>query len=232
MRSKKYVWCWSAMLLSGAMLLGGCDVITSQNITANSGAGMNGNGGGMGMNGGPGRNGGSMRGMMNADVIGKVISVSGNTLHIELMEQSHSDGQPQARTGSTDTDTPAVQGSPADHSSSSAPTTGSNRPSDSSNSPGTDHTDAGNSQQPPGNEGTNLNSTGEKRALQVSEEVQISEGPGMMPQINADPSSASTADPATAANRSELQLSDLQAGETVMIWYKDNTETVDRITVM
>ncbi|ANF96645.1 hypothetical protein [Paenibacillus bovis] len=231
MRHKTYALCWSAALLSGAILLSGCDVITAQNIPANGGSGMN--GGGMGMNGGPGRNGSSMRGMMNADIIGKVISVNGNMLNIELMEQSRNGTKSEASAGQTRTDT---KGSSTADSSTSAPRPDRNSLPDKNGSSDAERSTTGTPQQSPGRDGggPELNSTGEKKTLKVSEEVQISEGPGMMPQMSTKPSTSAT-DPTNPANPiagSELQLSDLKAGETVMIWYKQNTETVERITVM
>lgn len=242
MRIRKYTLCWSAALLAGAVLLGGCDVITAQNITDSGSSGMN--GGGMGMNGGPGRNDGGMRGMMNADVIGKVISVHGSTLKIELMEQTISraqsrtgdrNAQPDAAGQTADGISPANSGAPAPTNS-----TDPSNPSNTGNAGNTDH---------PGNAGTDqgkgagqlspggaapggqmeMNSTGEEKTLQVSGEVQISERPGMTPQLNAADSKTNSA---TSAMESASKLSDLEAGETVMIWYKENTETVERITVM
>ncbi|WP_458119011.1 hypothetical protein [Paenibacillus sp. Z6-24] len=242
MRIRKYTLCWSTALLAGAVLLGGCDVITAQNITDSSGSGMN--GGGTGMNGGPGRNGGGMRGMMNADVMGKVISVNGSTLKIELLEQTRS--RDQSRTGDRnarpDTDGQSADGTSSANSTAPAPTNSSDpsNPSNTGNAGNTDHagnagTDQGTGAGQPLPGGTSpgrqmeMNSTGEEKTLQISGDVQISEGPGMMPQLNAADSKTNSA---TSAMESTLKLSDLKAGETVMIWYKENTGTVERIMVM
>lgn len=100
-------------LIGCSVLLTACDAITAQNIerTGASGQGMNGfpgmnggggiDGGGQGMNRGDrmngggtnGRNGGpeAMQGMMNADVTGRIISIEGGTITVDLLEQEQTD---------------------------------------------------------------------------------------------------------------------------------------------
>lgn len=115
-RTTSYIW----MMLVCSILLVSCDAITSQQIAMpSSNPGMTGfpnmNGGDGGMNGAPNANGGFNRGgaggtdsdartgnreamrggMMNADSMGKVISVDGNVITVTLVEQVQS-GQPSS----------------------------------------------------------------------------------------------------------------------------------------
>ncbi|MEK4362201.1 hypothetical protein MKX68_06755 [Paenibacillus sp. FSL M8-0212] len=181
MRKNKYFTSVTSLLLMGCLvMLTACDVITAQNIT-NTGSvqGMNGfgmpNGGGLGMNGGTprgGRGGTGMndrtgspdmtQGMMNADMIGRVISVNGNTVTLALLEVQ-------------DTSSPGME----------------------------------------------WKDTGMEMKLNISDDVAITEGMGT-------PRSGSSS---SRAN-SSIQVSDLQKENIVMVWYKDNTETVERVMVV
>lgn len=107
-RTTSYIW----MMIVCSVLLVSCDAITSQQIAMpSSNPGMTGfpnmNGGDGGVNGVPNANGGFNRGgaggidsdartgnreamrgsMMNADSMGKVISVDGNVITVALVEQ-------------------------------------------------------------------------------------------------------------------------------------------------
>jgi hypothetical protein len=177
-------------LLTCSVLLSACDVITAQNITnTGSAQGINGggmmNGGGPGMNGGTQRGGGEgmngrtsgqddMRGMMNADLTGRVISATGSTVTISLLEV-----EDNSSTGSTN----------------------------------------GNGRQPGASRGGSMemNDTGIEMKLNISENVDITEGMGA-PGNNQNANSS-------------LQVSDLKEGDVVMVWYKENTETVERMVV-
>ena len=141
MRKRVHVILTRLMMLVCSLALVSCDAITAQKIT-NTGSGsfpgMNGGGrnGAPGMNGRQGtdraassRNGNSMRGMMNADLMGKILSVDGDTVTVELVE------------------------------------------------------------------------TGEQKTLTISTD-------------------------------SAIKTSDLKEGQTIIVWYKENTETVERITVV
>ncbi|WP_052087776.1 hypothetical protein [Paenibacillus wynnii] len=75
-------------MLICSLALVSCDAITAQKITNTGSSSFQGMNGG-GRNGAPGM-GNSMRGMMNADLTGKVLSVSGNTVTVEIVEQSKS----------------------------------------------------------------------------------------------------------------------------------------------
>ncbi|MCM3174938.1 hypothetical protein [Paenibacillus sp. MER 99-2] len=115
-RTTSYIW----MMLVCSVLLVSCDAITSQQIAMpSSNPGMTGfpnmNGGDGGMNGAPNANGGFNRGgaggtdsdartgnreamrggMMNADSMGKVISVDGNVITVALLEPVQN-GQPSS----------------------------------------------------------------------------------------------------------------------------------------
>lgn len=190
MRKNGYLISAMLLLLTCSVLLSACDVITAQNITnTGSAQGMNGggmmNGGGPGMNGGAQRGGGQgmngrtggqddMRGMMNADLTGKVISATGSTVTISLLEV-----EDNSSTGSTN----------------------------------------GNGRQPGASRGGSMEmkDTGIELKLDISEDVDITEGMG-----------------ASGNNQnanSSLQVSDLKEADVVMVWYKENTETVERMVV-
>ncbi|SDM21994.1 hypothetical protein SAMN05428961_111113 [Paenibacillus sp. OK060] len=192
MRKNGYLTSAMLLLLTCSVLLSACDVITAQNIT-NTGSvqGMNGggmmNGVGPGMNGGAQRGGGQgmngrtggqddMRGMMNADLTGKVISATGSTVTISLLEV-----QDNSSTGSTN----------------------------------------GNGRQPGASRGGSMEmkDTGIEMKLDISEDVDITEGMGMGAPGNNQNANSS------------IQVSDLKKGDVVMVWYKENTETVERMVV-
>lgn len=190
MRKNGYLISAMLLLLTCSVLLSACDVITAQNITnTGSAQGMNGggmmNGGGPGMNGGAQRGGGQgmngrtggqddMRGMMNADLTGKVISATGSTVTISLLEV-----EDNSSTGSTN----------------------------------------GNERQPGASRGGSMEmkDTGIELKLDISEDVDITEGMGA-PGNNQNANSS-------------LQVSDLKEGDVVMVWYKENTETIERMVV-
>ncbi|MEK4053763.1 hypothetical protein MHB84_08935 [Paenibacillus sp. FSL F4-0087] len=190
MRKNGYLISAMLLLLTCSVLLSACDVITAQNITnTGSAQGMNGggmmNGGGPGMNGGAQRGGGQgmngrtggqddMRGMMNADLTGKVISATGSTVTISLLEV-----EDNSSTGSTN----------------------------------------GNGRQPGASRGGSMEmkDTGIEMKLDINEDVDITEGMGA-PGNNQNANSS-------------LQVSDLKEGDVVMVWYKENTETVERMVV-
>ncbi|KOY18052.1 hypothetical protein [Paenibacillus xylanivorans] len=185
MRKNSYLTSAMLLLLTCSVLLSACDAITAQNIT-NTGSAQGMNGGGM-MNGGAQRGGGQgmngrtgspdeMRGMMNADLTGKVISATGSTVTISLLEV-----QDNSSIGSTN---------------------GNGRQPSASRSGSTDMTD-----------------TGIEMILNISEDVDITEGMGMGAPGNNQ-----------SAN-SSIQVSDLKEGDVIMVWYKENTETVERMVV-
>ncbi|WP_315794538.1 hypothetical protein [Paenibacillus sp. BIC5C1] len=192
MRKNGYLISAMLLLLTCSVLLSACDAITAQNITnTGSAQGMNGggmmNGGGPGMNGGTQRGGGQgmngrtggqddMRGMMNADLTGRVISATGSTVTILLLEVEDN--------LSTDSNN------------------GNGRRSGSSRGGSMDMKD-----------------TGIEMKLNISEDVDITEGMGM-----GAPGNNQNAD-------SSIQVSDLKEGDVVMVWYKENTETVERMVV-
>lgn len=192
MRKNGYLTLAMLLLLTCSVLLSACDVITAQNITnTGSAQGMNGggmmNGGGPGMNGGTQRGGGQgmngrtggqddMRGIMNADLTGRVISATGSTVTISLLE---------------------VQ----DNSSTDS-TNGNGRQSGTTRGGSMD-----------------LKDTGIEMKLNISEDVDITEGMGMgVPGNNQNANSS-------------IQVSDLKEGDVVRVWYKENTETVERMVV-
>ena len=103
MRKRVHVILTSLVILLSSVALISCDAITAQKITvtgSGSFPGMNGGGrnGAQGMKGwqsgdgaGMGRgSGNSMRGMTNADLAGKVLSVDGNNVTVKIVELSQS----------------------------------------------------------------------------------------------------------------------------------------------
>ncbi|QOS76936.1 hypothetical protein JNUCC31_19115 [Paenibacillus sp. JNUCC31] len=175
MRKNGYLTSAMLLLLTCSVLLAACDAITAQNITNTASAqGMN--GGGMMNGGGPGMNGGTQRGMRNADLTGRVVSATGSTVTIALLEV-----QDNASTGSTN----------------------------------------GNGRQPGGSRGESMNmkDTGIEMKLNIGDDVKITEGMG----IGAPGNNQST--------DSSIQVSDLKEGDVVMVWYKENTKTVERMVV-
>lgn len=65
-----------------------------------------------------------------------------------------------------------------------------------------------------------LTYTGVEKTLTVSNDVKISQRPNMGRQNTNNNSSLAT------------KVSDLKKGQVIMIWYKANTETVERISVI
>ncbi|CAJ1316615.1 hypothetical protein [Paenibacillus nuruki] len=192
MREKRYPVSLLLLLLCGMMVLTSCSAITAQRITLNTG----------GMGGGNNRN--ALRGMMNADLIGKIVAVNGSKMTIDVMEQA------QRRS-------PAVDDHSAVLSSPSQTTTPNSNITPDTHTPNTDRTlptDRSN-----GSTST-MSKTGVEKTITIGEEVSISQITAMMPQSNKN-STATT-----------LKVSDLKAGQILMIWYKDNTNTVEKISVM
>ena len=63
--------------------------------------------------------------------------------------------------------------------------------------------------------------TGMEMRLNISDDVTITEGMGTPRSGNSSPSA-----------NSSIQVSELQKENIVMVWYKDNTETVERMMVI
>ncbi|MEW4369387.1 hypothetical protein [Paenibacillus kandeliae] len=254
--NKAYAASVMTVLLGSALLLSACNPITAQHISLNASAGS-GVGAGMmrgGMDGG--RNAG-MRGMMNADAIGRVVSVSGSTIKVELMESTRSSKRSEAaNTGTSTTDTTgASTGAGAAAGTGNGAAQGIGNGSRSSEFGGTSASD--------------YTTTGEQKTITLATNVQISEISSLMrqggnaggfgggapagmggmatgsPDANtgnrADtgniggagkPAGGATGTMSTPNGNSEMKASDLQAGDIVMIWYKDDTQTAERITIL
>lgn len=188
---KNYYFTSILILLAGcAVLLAACDVITDQNIT-NTGTAQGMNGGGM-MNGGPGMNGGmqrgggmndrtgepdDMRGAMNADLTGRIVSIDGDTVILALLE---------------------FQGFSSQNSNNQGQQDGA-----------------------PGSGSRGINETGVEMKLKLNTDVSITQGMEMGGRGNNN----------SDANGA-IQVSDLKEGDVVMAWYKDDTETVERMAVV
>lgn len=192
MRKKRYPVSLLLLLLCGMMVLTSCSAITAQRITLNTG----------GMGGGNNRN--ALRGMMNADLIGKIVAVNGSKITIDVMEQA------QRRSTVLD-DHSAVLSSP------SQTTTPNSKRTPDTHTPNTDRTLP--TDRSDGSTST-MSKTGVEKTITIGEEVSISQITAMMPQSNKN-STATT-----------LKVSDLKAGQILMIWYKDNTNTVEKVSVM
>ncbi|MGF9697220.1 hypothetical protein [Paenibacillus sp. MABNR03] len=193
MRKNNYFTYVLILLMGCSVLLAACDVITAQTIT-NTGSAQGMNGGGM-MNGGPGMNGGTSRGggtgmngrtgspsemggMMNADLdlTGRIISIDGNTVTVELLEFQDNSSQ------------------------------NSNNQGQQGGAPG---------------RSMEMNETGVEMKLNLNADITITEGMAMGGRGSTSPNTTST-----------LQMSDLKEGDVIMVWYKENTETVERMAVI
>lgn len=253
--NKAYATSVMTVLLGSALLLSACNPITSQHISLNASAGS-GVGAGMmrgGMDGG--RNAG-MRSMMNADAIGRVVSVSANAIKVELMESTRSSKRNEStNTGTSDT-TGAATGTGAAAGTGNRAAQGIGNGSRSSEFGGTSASD--------------YTTTGEQKTITLATNVQISEISSLMrqggnaggfgggapagmggtatgsPDANAgnkpdgggnpagagNPAGSATGTMSTPNGNSEMKASDLKAGDIVMIWYKDDTQTAERITIL
>jgi len=202
MRKIVYSMFISMILFICSMSLISCDAITAQNININSAGGMNGgpvmnsksrSNGNPGMNGGPrmdsntSNNGNFMGGMMNADLMGKIISVDGNSIKIEIVEQTQTNKSSNSNDGKQDAkDNNKNKQSQGDFSG----------------------------------DKFEINYTGVDKTLIVNDDVNISQGPSMESQNGNDNS------------KSAIKVADLKKDQIIIIWYKENTETVERISVV
>lgn len=190
-----------AALFVSSTSLTSCKAITAQNIT-NTGSGQGMNGGGM--NGGPGGN-----RMTNADITGKIVSVDGNTIKIEVAKQNSNGNQNANRTPNMN-DNQAPKGMTNTNSSPNVNGNQSNNNNDNRKPPQGGF---------PGGK-LELSYTGETKTITVNSDVKISERTGMLSQNGNDSSKSAT------------KVSDLKKEQVIMIWYKQNTKTVERISVM
>ena len=193
MRKKRYPVLLILLLLCGMMVLTSCSAITAQQIPLNSTSTMGG-----------GNNRNAMRGMMNADLIGKIVSVNGSKITIDVMEQA------QRRSTVLD-DHSAVLSSPSQTTTSNSKRTPDTHTPNTDRTLPTDRSDGSTS---------TMSKTGVEKTITIGEEVSISQITAMMPQTNKN------------STTTTLKVSDLKAGQILMIWYKDNTNTVEKISVM
>ncbi|EKQ58298.1 MULTISPECIES: hypothetical protein [unclassified Clostridium] len=172
-----------------------CEAITAQNININSAGGAN---GGQRMNGGPRPNGGSDENnrnligeMMNADIMGKIISIDGNSINIELIEQPQNSKS-------------------------------SNINNDKQNANSNQNNDNNNKQSQRGFQRNvpEMNYTGTYKTITVGDDVNIAQELNIGRENQNDDL------------KSSIKISDLKKDQIIMIWYKENTETVDRISVV
>lgn len=194
------------LLFIWTMLLVSCDAITAQNININSAVDMNGgprmNGGhgtngdsrgngNRGMNGSASNNGNFMGGIINADLMGKIISVDGNSIKIEVIEQTENSKSSNSDDGKQDVN-------------------------------GNQNNDNNNRQFQIDLLGSmpEMNYTGVEKTLTVNDDIDISQGPSMESQNGNDDL------------KSAMKVSDLKKDQIIMIWYKENTETVERISIV
>lgn len=194
-----------ASILALSMLLAACDAITAQNIPSttstafNNGAGLGGANAQIGMPGGGfgggfGGNMGGMREAIDSDLLGRIVSVNGDTVTLELLER-----------GSTAT-------------------------GDGAQSPG----GAADGQ-------TEWVATGEEQQLVLSSDVDISSGMSTRSGgrqgergsgSRGGDSPEPTVTPDGASDASTDGTSELVAGQIVMVWYAEGTQTVERIRVL
>lgn len=192
-------------VLALSMLLAACDAITAQNIPSttstafNNGAGLGGANVQMGMpgdgfGGGFGGKAGGMREAIDSDFIGRIVSVNGDTVTLELLDR--------------------------------------------------DSTAMGDGAQSPGGaaEGqTEWVATGEERQLALSSDVDISFGMSTRSGSRqgerdsgsrGEGSREQTVTPDAASDASTDGISELKAGQIVMVWHAEGTQTVERVRVL
>ncbi|OPJ57328.1 hypothetical protein [Clostridium chromiireducens] len=164
-------------LFISSISLVSCEAITAQNININSGGGMN---GGPRGNGNQGNNGNFIGTIMNTNIMGKIISIEGNSIMIELVEQTQN-----------------------------SKTLNSNR---------------------------NQNNKNKKSSKEVQETTHEFNGTGIEKTViindNVDISQASIMKNQNDNAKSSMKISDLEKDQIIMIWYKEDTETVERISVI
>lgn len=193
MRKKRYPVSLILLLLCGMMVLTSCSAITAQQIPLNSTSTMGG-----------GNNRNALRGMMNADLIGKIVAVNGSKITIDVMEQAQ-------RRSTALYDHSAVLSSPSKTATPSSKRTPDTHKPDTDRTLPTDRSDDSTS---------TMSKTGVEKTITIGEEVSISQITAMMPQTNKN------------STTTTLKVSDLKAGQILMIWYKDNTNTVEKVSVM
>ncbi|MHC1683990.1 MAG: hypothetical protein AB6733_13720 [Clostridiaceae bacterium] len=162
MKRKIYSTSIIMLLFSCSILLTSCSAITAQNITnKGSNQGMNGvpaMNDNQRANGNANDNGNFKGGMASANLMGKIVSVDGNSIKIEVVEQT-------------------------------------------------------------GNNTAEVKSTGIEKTIEIGDGVNISQGMmGMQRQNNN--------------SQGSIKVSDLKKDKIIMIWYKESTETVERISVV
>ncbi len=193
-----------------------CTAITAQNITSTgSNQGMN----GVGMNGGPGMNGNSMDRMADADVMGKIVSVDGNTIKIELATETKS--SKSSNSNEVKQDVIGNQKAKGNQSVNGNQNVNIDPNTNANSKPNNNNND--NKQPPQGGflgGKLELSYTGETKTFTVNSDVKISERTSRPGQNGNDNS------------KSSIKLSDLKKDQVIMIWYKQNTKTVERISVV
>lgn len=197
MRKKFYTMFLITLLIVCSMLFVSCEAITAQNINTDSlgsGLGLGGLNAHPWMNGGPSRTRSSNMNlnneMMNADLMGKIISVNGSSIELELIDQAKNS-----------------QPSPSNDVKQN---TKDNKNNDNNNTQSSKDIQG---------EMPNINFTGTYKTITVSDDVDISQLGRMQRQNHNN------------ASKSTLTLSSLKKNEIIMGWYKENTETVDKIIV-
>lgn len=209
-----------AALFVCSVSLTSCKAITAQNIT-NTGFAQ-------GMNGSPDMNGNRMS---NADLIGKIVSVDGNTIKIEVAKQNENNKSSNSNVGKQDSNgnkngnaAPDINGN---QNANGAPNMNDNQAPKgmaNTNVNGNQSNNNNDNRKPPqgGFPGgkLELSYTGETKSITVNSDVKISERTGVPGQNGNDSSKSST------------KVSDLKKGQVIMIWYKQNTKTVERISVI
>ncbi|WPC39994.1 hypothetical protein [Clostridium sp. JS66] len=200
-----------AALLVCSMSLTSCKAITAQNITnTGSGQGMNGNR------------------MSNADLIGKIVSVDANTIKLKIAKQN-SNGNKNVN-GTSSTKGNAASDMNGNQNANVTPNMNDNQAS--KGMPNTNGILNGNGNQNNNNDNRKppqggfpggkleLSYTGETKTITVNSDVKILERTGIPGRNGNDSSKLST------------KISDLKKGQVIMIWYKQNTKTVERISLM
>lgn len=264
MRYKKTAAALSLVGLSA--LLAACDAITAQHIPSstttafNNGAGLGGRGAQMGMPGSfaDGGLGGMIDGVVDeafdADVIGRISEVDGNTVRLELLKQGASSAGDGAHSpgGSADGQTDwtstgesltltlssevRISSGSSAFSGESGRGSGSRRGSARGDSgaamPGGGISGNGSSNSGGSAPGGSMPGNG------ASSDGAANDRPASRDSLPGDlsgsvASGGSTAGSVPSADASAVgSVADLKAGQIVMVWYKEGSKTVDRIRIL
>lgn len=174
------------LLVTCSIFFVSCESITAQNINTDSISSMNSD---PNMQNDPGSKMNLSNKNMNSDIIGKIISVDGNLITLEMIEQTETN-----KTSNSNDEKQNTIDKQNNNNRKSKRYFSLNR--------------------------FKINFTGDYKTLEVNTDADIWQESSMGSQ-NENNTSKST-----------VKISDLKKDQIIMIWYKENTEIVDKICVV